>query len=81
MGARDLRVARVEPFDLNGIFKKAVLKGASDLYLKAGNFPIIRVQGRLEVLTDEFGLLTREILDSILKQELDGLSQHLGGFV
>ena len=77
MGARDLRIARVEPFDLDGIFRMAILKGASDLYLKAGNFPIIRVQSRLEVLTDEFGLLNREILDRILRQELDGLSKHL----
>ncbi|MCB0385114.1 MAG: PilT/PilU family type 4a pilus ATPase [Bdellovibrionales bacterium] len=77
MGARDLRIARVEPFHLDTLFRRAVTKGASDLYIKSGNFPIVRSQGRLEVLTYEFGSLTSEIIEKILTAELDNLSIHL----
>jgi twitching motility protein PilT len=38
---------------VNDLLKIAVEQGASDLHLKVGSFPLMRVRGRLGVITDE----------------------------
>ncbi|HVH25805.1 MAG TPA: type IV pilus twitching motility protein PilT [Vicinamibacterales bacterium] len=38
---------------VNDLLKIAVEQGASDLHLKVGSFPLMRVRGRLGVVTDE----------------------------
>ena len=38
---------------VNDLLKMAVEQGASDLHLKVGSFPLMRVRGRLGVITDE----------------------------
>jgi len=76
VGAPNLRVARIEPFQMETLFERAVTCGASDLYIKPNSFPVVRIQGRLEVLTDQYGLITSEIIEGILVSELDEMSLH-----
>ena len=38
---------------VNDLLKIAVEQGASDLHLKVGSYPMMRVRGRLAVVTDE----------------------------
>jgi twitching motility protein PilT len=41
------------PINIDELLKKAVKKGASDLHVKVGSFPIIRINGILSFLSDE----------------------------
>ena len=57
--------------NINDLLKIAVKNGASDLHLKVGNPPVIRVDGRLEPLTDSKRLMqedTSAIALSIMNQ-------------
>jgi len=78
--------------DIDELLKIAIESDASDLHLKAGNFPIIRVNGKLKPLTayprlntkDTFELadqIINEYQKEILKKELDlDLAYSLPGF-
>ena len=37
--------------DINQLLKHAIDQGASDVHLKVGNFPVVRVNGQLRPLT------------------------------
>ncbi|RKZ06824.1 type IV pili twitching motility protein PilT, partial [bacterium] len=39
--------------DINTLLKRATEMGASDLHLKVGSHPIVRIDGELTPLTDE----------------------------
>ncbi len=52
---------------LNDLLDHARQRGASDLHLKTGSRPVLRVDGRLEVLTDQ-AVLDSEALDSLFTQ-------------
>ncbi len=39
--------------DINSLLKRATEMGASDLHLKVGSYPIVRIDGELTPLTDE----------------------------
>ncbi len=39
--------------EIDGILKKAVQKGASDIHIKAGSYPIIRINGELSEMRNE----------------------------
>jgi twitching motility protein PilT len=45
---------------INDLLKLATDRGASDLHLKVGSFPVIRVDGRLEPMTDQKRLLAED---------------------
>ena len=45
--------------DVNELLKTAHSKGASDLHLKVGSCPILRINGELSVMSDE-NRLTQE---------------------
>ena len=49
------------PMDLNTICQQAIKRGASDIHLKSGCQPAIRINGVIETMTDA-GVLTEEIL-------------------
>jgi len=78
--------------DIDELLKIAIESDASDLHLKAGNFPIIRVNGKLKPLTayprlntkDTFELanqIINEYQKEILKKEFDlDLAYSLPGF-
>lgn len=78
--------------EIDELLKIAIESDASDLHLKAGNFPIIRVNGKLKPLTayprlntkDTFELadqIINEYQKEILKKELDlDLAYSLPGF-
>jgi twitching motility protein PilT len=61
-------------FDLDGALTRTVEMGASDLHLKAGNRPLVRVDGRLVALdTDAEPLRPRDtevVLQSLLSKHL-----------
>ena len=50
--------------DIEGIFEEARLKRASDLHLRAGMPPVMRIDGDLEPLAME--VLSNEVIDSII---------------
>lgn len=57
--------------DINSLLKKAVRMGASDLHIKAGSYPIVRINGTLSFLKDEKKLTpedTMEIALSVMKE-------------
>jgi len=78
--------------DIDELLKIAIESDASDLHLKAGNFPMIRVNGKLKPLTayprlntkDTFELadqIINEYQKEILQKELDlDLAYSLPGF-
>lgn len=78
--------------DIDELLKIAIESDASDLHLKSGNYPIIRIHGKLHALTDFPRLThenTRELVDQItndyqkeaLKTEMDlDLAYSLAGF-
>jgi len=78
--------------DIDELLKIAIENDASDLHLKSGNFPIIRVHGNLQTLTDYPKLtpdITRQLAEQItndyqkemLKEEHDlDLAYSLPGF-
>ncbi len=78
--------------NIDDLLKIAIESEASDLHLKAGNFPIVRIHGKLKPLTSFPRLSpenTRELADQItspyqkeiLKKEMDlDLAYSLGGF-
>ncbi len=78
--------------DIDELLKIAIERDASDLHLKAGNYPIIRIHGRLEPLTqypkltprDTFELseqITTDYQKQKLKNDMDlDLAYSLPGF-
>jgi twitching motility protein PilT len=78
--------------DIDELLKMAIEKDASDLHLKSGNFPIIRIHGKLNTMTDYPKLTpesTRQLAEQItndfqkekLKEEHDlDLAYSLPGF-
>ena len=78
--------------DIDELLKIAIEADASDLHLKAGNYPIIRVHGKLKPLTSFSRLSVRDTLDmadqitndyqkEMLKKDLDlDLAYSLPGF-
>lgn len=78
--------------DINELLKIAIESEASDLHLKVGNYPVLRIHGELESLTKFPKLtpsLTQKLVNQIineyqrekLKQELDlDLAYSLEGF-
>ncbi len=78
--------------DIDELLKIAIESDASDLHIKAGNYPIIRIHGQLQTLTNFPRLTnenTRELVDQItneyqkeaLKTEMDlDLAYSLAGF-
>jgi len=83
---------RGEKMDIDELLKIAIERDASDLHLKAGNYPIIRIHGRLEPLTqypkltprDTFELseqITTDYQKQKLKNDMDlDLAYSLPGF-
>ncbi|MFC2161270.1 type IV pilus twitching motility protein PilT [Acidobacteriota bacterium] len=78
--------------DINELLKIAIESSASDLHLKVGNYPVLRIHGELQSLT-KFpkltSLLTQQLVNQItteyqrekLKQDLDlDLAYSLEGF-
>src|SRR5580704_16192648 len=51
--ARGGRTPRVEVMHVNDLLKIAVENGASDLHLKVGSYPMMRVRGMLERASSE----------------------------
>jgi twitching motility protein PilT len=78
--------------DIDELLKIAIESDASDLHIKAGNYPLIRIHGQLQALSNFPRLSnenTRELVDQItndfqkeaLKKELDlDLAYSLAGF-
>jgi len=78
--------------DIDELLKIAIESDASDLHIKAGNYPIIRIHGQLQTLTNFPRLTnenTRELVDQItneyqkeaLTKEMDlDLAYGLAGF-
>ncbi len=78
--------------DIDELLKIAIESDASDLHIKAGNYPIIRIHGQLQTLTNFPRLTnenTRELVDQItneyqkeaLTKEMDlDLAYSLAGF-
>lgn len=78
--------------DIDELLKIAIENDASDLHLKAGNYPILRIHGKLNALTSFPRLSpenTRELTDQVtndyqkesLKEEMDvDLAYSLAGF-
>ncbi|MCD6193404.1 MAG: PilT/PilU family type 4a pilus ATPase [Candidatus Aminicenantes bacterium] len=78
--------------DIDELLKIAIEADASDLHLKAGNYPIIRVHGKLKPLTSFSRLSVRDTLEmadqitndyqkEMLKKDLDlDLAYSLPGF-
>ncbi|MGB2907572.1 MAG: type IV pilus twitching motility protein PilT [Candidatus Aminicenantaceae bacterium] len=78
--------------DIDELLKIAIESDASDLHVKAGNYPLIRVHGQLQALSNFPRLSnenTRELVDQItndfqkesLKKEMDlDLAYSLAGF-
>ena len=78
--------------DINELLKIAIESEASDIHLKVGNFPMLRINGKLEPLTKFTKLtsnLTQKLVNQItneyqrekLKQDLDlDLAYTLEGF-
>jgi len=61
---RDQAVQQIRPFTLDDALAEAVALGASDLHVKLGTIPRVRIEGELIDLQG-FGPLTREELDAI----------------
>ena len=53
--------------DINELLKIAIESEASDLHLKAGNFPVLRIHGELEPLT-KFSRLTPDTTQKLVNQ-------------
>lgn len=78
--------------DIDELLKIAIESDASDLHLKAGNFPIVRIHGRLKALTSFPRLsventreltnqMTNDYQKELLKQDLDlDLAYSVPGF-
>jgi len=78
--------------DIDELLKISIEADASDLHVKAGNYPIIRVHGKLHALTSFPRLsientrelahqITNDYQKEVLKQELDlDLAYSLAGF-
>lgn len=78
--------------DINELLKIAIENDASDLHLKVGNYPVIRIHGRLKPLTnfskltpkdtsDLSGQITNDYQKEKLKNDLDlDLAYTLAGF-
>jgi twitching motility protein PilT len=47
---------------INDLLKSAVEKGASDLHLKVGSYPVIRVDGRLMAMTEHARLMQEDTI-------------------
>ena len=59
------------PVDINALLTKAVQKKASDLHIKAGSHPIVRIDGELYMLQDEKRLTpddTLSIASSVMNE-------------
>jgi twitching motility protein PilT len=54
------RLPRFGIVHINDLLKLATERGASDLHLKVGSFPVIRVDGRLEPMTDQKRLMQED---------------------
>lgn len=78
--------------DIDELLKIAIESDASDLHLKAGNFPVVRIHGRLKALTSFPRLtventrelahqMTNDYQKELLKQDLDlDLAYSVPGF-
>jgi twitching motility protein PilT len=49
--------------DLNGLLQRAVEMGASDLHLKVGSFPVARLHGRLQIVSEDKRLDHEDLVD------------------
>jgi twitching motility protein PilT len=49
--------------DINQLLKHAIEQGASDVHLKVGNFPVVRVNGQLRPLTQDVRLDHEALVD------------------
>lgn len=52
---------------INDLLKMAISRSASDLHLKVGSFPVLRIHGQLSTQEDAV-MITPEIMDSIFQQ-------------
>lgn len=55
------------PVDINSLLKRAMKMKASDLHIKAGLQPIVRVDGKIQQLQDESRLTQQDTLDLVDK--------------
>ena len=60
----------VHPYLLQ-IMKAAMKEGASDIHIKAGIMPVIRLLGKLQPLSPEFGVITPHEIDEMIESLLD----------
>jgi twitching motility protein PilT len=56
-------------FTVFDVFARAIELGASDIHFSPGYHPIVRVHGKLDLLTD-FPILTSEMLEKLLIEDL-----------
>ena len=63
--------------DIKEILKKAVEKQASDIHLKVGTQPIIRVRGKLYLLDKSLPALTNEKLADMMKSIMSNESKNM----
>ncbi|RMH05472.1 MAG: type IV pili twitching motility protein PilT, partial [Aquificota bacterium] len=61
------------------ILKKAVELGASDIHIKTGSFPVLRVKKRL-VRLEEFPRIDEKLMELILKEVLEKNRKKLAEF-
>ena len=66
---REAPAAEIKPFELEPALRRAVELGASDLHVKSGTIPRVRVEGELVDL-EGYGPLTREELNGIADEVL-----------
>ena len=59
---RGFEVARGLNVHINDILKSAAAKGASDVHLKVGSYPVIRVDGKLRALTEHPRLMQEDTI-------------------
>ena len=62
--------------DINELLKKAVQMGASDLHIKIGSLPIVRISGQLSTLSGEKRLSVEDI-NEIVSQVLKDVQKEL----
>jgi twitching motility protein PilT len=53
--------------DINDLLRMALDKKASDLHLKVGNYPALRIDGELKIQEDS-AIITKQDMDAIFKQ-------------
>ena len=54
------------PIDINELLKKTIQMGASDLHVKAGSAPIVRIHGALSFMQGEKKLTSEDTLNIAL---------------